>query len=398
MRLIFTLFILLLFSYSAESQKITGIWRGYFSSSNGLYRDGIREEMYKYEVQIDLKKDKSVKGVTYSYKSTVFYGKASMQGIYTPASKTLIIKETGLLELEIGDKSQPCLMTCYLDYTKIDKLEVLQGNFISINLKDKGDCGSGKVYLERVTKSDFTPEDFLLKKKPSDTAKSSKNTTVKPVPQNTKPSTTNPKPIAKAPADKPTLGNQTPAAKTIPNKAITTPKIKPGAENNLVVSPKIAPISSLPIEKGSSVIAEPKKKDTIPNKTKVLSPPTNTPLPKVLVERENNLVKTIQTDESFIQIDFYDNGTIDHDSISVFHNNIQVVKNGGLSYTPITLKIKMSKEDPRHEFIMVAENLGEIPPNTALMVITAGKKRYEVFLTSTEEKNAKVIIEYKPKE
>ncbi|MEI8074224.1 MAG: hypothetical protein WCH78_05705 [Bacteroidota bacterium] len=139
MRLIFTLFILLLFSYSAESQKITGIWRGYFSSSNGLYRDGIREEMYKYEVQIDLKKDKSVKGVTYSYKSTVFYGKASMQGIYTPASKTLIIKETGLLELEIGDKSQPCLMTCYLDYTKIDKLEVLQGNFISINLKDKGD-------------------------------------------------------------------------------------------------------------------------------------------------------------------------------------------------------------------------------------------------------------------
>ncbi len=166
----------------------------------------------------------------------------------------------------------------------------------------------------------------------------------------------------------------------------------------MVVSPKIAPISSLPIEKGSSVIAEPKKKDTIPNKTKVLSPPTNTPLPKVLVERENNLVKTIQTDERFIQIDFYDNGTIDHDSISVFHNNIQVVKNGGLSYTPITLKIKMSKEDPRHEFIMVAENLGEIPPNTALMVITAGKKRYEVFLTSTEEKNAKVIIEYKPKE
>jgi hypothetical protein len=398
MRLIFTLFILLLFSYSAESQKITGIWRGYFSSSNGLYRDGIREEMYKYEVQIDLKKDKSVKGVTYSYKSTVFYGKASMQGIYTPATKTLIIKETGLLELEIGDKSQPCLMTCYLDYTKIDKLEVLQGNFISINLKDKGDCGSGKVYLERVTKSDFTPEDFLLKKNPANTTKTSKNTTVKPIPQNTKPATTSPNPNAKASANKPNLGTQKPAAKTIPNKAITTPKIKPGAENNLVVSPKVAPISSLPIEKSSPVIAEPKKKDTIPNKTKELSPPIKKPLPKVLVERENNLVKTIQTDESLIQIDFYDNGTIDHDSISVFHNNIQLVKNGGLSYTPITLKIKMSKEDPRHEFIMVAENLGEIPPNTALMVITAGKKRYEVFLTSTEEKNAKVIIEYKPKE
>jgi hypothetical protein len=31
------------------------------------------------------------------------------------------------------------------------------------------------------------------------------------------------------------------------------------------------------------------------------------------------------------------------------------------------------------------------------MVITAGKKRYEVFLASNEEKNAKVVIRYLPK-
>lgn len=395
MRLIFTLFTLLLLSYSAESQNITGIWRGYFSSSNGLYRDGVREEMYKYEVQIDEKKDKSVKGVTYSYKSTVFYGKASMQGIYTPVSKTLIIKETGLLELEIGDKSQPCLMTCYLDYSKMGKLEVLQGNFISINVKDKGDCGSGNVYLERVTKSDFVPEDFLVKKKPSDTVKTTKPTPITVPPQSPKPAPTTTKPSNSSAAKKPT----TILPKTTPPAApVTSSKTKPGAENNLITTPKPSSPTAIPLEKGSSVISEPKKKDTIPSKQKELAVTKKSNLPKVLVERENNLVKTIQTDESYIQIDLYDNGTIDHDSISVFHNNIQVVKNGGLGYTPITLKVKMSKEDPRHEFIMVAENMGEIPPNTALMVITAGKKRYEVFLTSTEEKNAKVIIEYKPKE
>lgn len=396
MRLIFTLFTLLLLSFSAESQNITGIWRGYFSSANGMYRDGVREEMYKYELQIDEKKDKSVKGVTYSYKTTVFYGKATIQGIYTPASKTLIIKETGLLELEIGDKSQPCLMTCYLDYSKIDKLEVLQGNFISVNVKDKGDCGSGKVYLERVAKSDFKPEDFLLKKKPADTTKALKNTTAKTIPQNTKPATISTKPPVASATNKP--GTNKPSTVTKPSTTVVAPKTKPGAESNLIVAPKVTAPAIVPAEKGSSVIAEPKKKDTIPNKTKELSVPKKNNLPKVLVERENNLVRTIQTDESFIQIDLYDNGTIDHDSISVFHNNIQVVKNGGLGYTPITLKVKMSKEDPRHEFIMVAENMGEIPPNTALMVITAGKKRYEVFLTSTEEKNAKVVIEYKPKE
>ena len=123
-------------------------------------------------------------------------------------------------------------------------------------------------------------------------------------------------------------------------------------------------------------------------------------MPKVLVERENNLVKTIITSEEYIQVELYDNGTIDNDTISVYHNNQLVVSNSRLSYTPIILKIKCSKTDNRHELIVVAENLGDIPPNTALMVIKAGtgKERYEIFLASNEQRNAKVIIEYKPKE
>jgi hypothetical protein len=42
---------------------------------------------------------------------------------------------------------------------------------------------------------------------------------------------------------------------------------------------------------------------------------------------------------------------------------------------------------------MVAENLGSIPPNTSLMVITTKYKRYEVFISSTEQKNARVLID-----
>jgi hypothetical protein len=75
-----------------------------------------------------------------------------------------------------------------------------------------------------------------------------------------------------------------------------------------------------------------------------------------------------------------------------------VIGNGRLSTTPITVKIKCSKTDPRHELIVVAENLGDIAPNTALMVIKAGKERYEVFLASDEQRNAKVIINYVPKQ
>jgi hypothetical protein len=48
--------------------------------------------------------------------------------------------------------------------------------------------------------------------------------------------------------------------------------------------------------------------------------------------------------------------------------------------------------------VVVADNLGDIPPNTALMVVTAGRERYEVFLASNEKTNAKVVINYVPKE
>jgi hypothetical protein len=44
---------------------------------------------------------------------------------------------------------------------------------------------------------------------------------------------------------------------------------------------------------------------------------------------------------------------------------------------------------------MLAENLGSIPPNTALMIVTDGKNRYEVFLSSSLTENATVELRRK---
>jgi hypothetical protein len=334
MRLTFTLFSLLLLSTSLQAQKITGIWRGYFSAANGIFRDDAGEEMYKYEVQIDQQSDNSVKGVTYSYKSTVFYGKSTMQGIYTASSKNLILKELKLVELKIGSNSEPCLMTCYLDYVKIGKLEVLQGTFISTNAKNKKDCGSGKVYLERVLKSDFELEDFLAHPKPA-----APITQQKPM---VKPSKTD--------ADIVHKDNDT--DKTVNTDKSTAPDIKKSVGANAT--------------------------------------------PKVLVQRDNFLIKRIISSEPAVKVELFDNGTIDNDTISLYHNNEQVIKKGKLNYQPLTYSFNSGTEASIHELILVAENLGEIPPNTAIMVVTIGKKRQEIFLTSDEKKNAKIIIEYKP--
>src|SRR4030095_1119568 len=146
-----------------RAQDLTGIWRGYFNSGYGYFK-----QQYKYEVQINQlgnnASQKGVQGVTYSYHSTVFYGKATLQGIYDSKNKSITIRETQLVELKIADKSEPCLMTCYLDYRKEGSTEILEGSFTSVNVKSKTDCGSGYVYLEKVLESEFHKEDFLLKK------------------------------------------------------------------------------------------------------------------------------------------------------------------------------------------------------------------------------------------
>src|SRR6478672_422826 len=95
-RLLFVAFVLV--TGCVYAQDITGIWRGYFNSGYGYFK-----QQYKYEVQINelgnAAMQKGIQGVTYSYRTTVFYGKASLQGIYDSKNKSLTIKETKLVEL-----------------------------------------------------------------------------------------------------------------------------------------------------------------------------------------------------------------------------------------------------------------------------------------------------------
>jgi hypothetical protein len=65
-----------------------------------------------------------------------------------------------------------------------------------------------------------------------------------------------------------------------------------------------------------------------------------------------------------------------------------------LSLEPIIVKIKLDTTNNYHEVVMVADNLGDIPPNTSLMVVKAGDQQWEVRISSTEQKNAVVIFKY----
>ena len=372
------LYFLLVLTLSSGAQNITGIWKGYFAQN--IF--GFSEDRYKFEVQVEQLANNALNGVTYSYKTTVFYGKAEAKGIHTKKTNNILLDEIKLVDLKISDQSQPCLMTCYLEYAKMGDIETLTGTYSSRNLKSGSDCGSGKVYLEKTTITDFYKEGFLVKRenelKKKD-KRAGKNSRIKPGAEDNLVFKPNPQ-------DKPVVKPNKPTAKIAGPKK---PFIKPKVTDNAVTKTEKKTVSP------PSTVTEPKKEErvTVP----VPSPPVAKVLPKpdVLKNRDNDLVKTITTSAKEFKIELYDNGEIDGDRISVYHNNELIVSDKKLTDKPISFTINADENSPVHEFVMVAENLGSIPPNTSLMIITAGGKRYELFVTSTEQKNAVVRIEYK---
>ena len=75
-------------------------------------------------------------------------------------------------------------------------------------------------------------------------------------------------------------------------------------------------------------------------------------------------------------------------------DNRVLVSNQKLGLKPVTLEIKVDLEHPEQEVTMIADNLGSIPPNTAMLIITAAEKRYRLFLTSDKQKSAQVRFIY----
>lgn len=105
-------------------------------------------------------------------------------------------------------------------------------------------------------------------------------------------------------------------------------------------------------------------------------------------------IPEIKVDTGTIRLDFYDNATIDGDSITVMVNKKVVFSNHRLTAEPATTYIHVDALQPFYEIEMIAENEGSIPPNTAMLIITAGEKKHRLNLSSSQVKSARVRIVY----
>ena len=109
-----------------------------------------------------------------------------------------------------------------------------------------------------------------------------------------------------------------------------------------------------------------------------------------------SLIEVSSDERENITIELFDNGIVDHDSVSLYLDDSLILYKQFVSAKPITFTISLDKRNSLSKLKLVAESLGSIPPCTVLMVVKTKKKKYQVNLSSSFGSNG--IIEFFLKE
>lgn len=108
-------------------------------------------------------------------------------------------------------------------------------------------------------------------------------------------------------------------------------------------------------------------------------------------QRKDHAQQTIDFASDSLLLSLYDNGVVDGDSISVYLNDQQVVSNIKLT-SVAAKKIIYTGGMNKIKLLLVAENLGTIPPNTGLLILRDGNKTYQVNFTADMQTNASILL------
>jgi hypothetical protein len=140
---------------------------------------------------------------------------------------------------------------------------------------------------------------------------------------------------------------------------------------------------------------------TVSTKTAITIPQAPTPVLKTFADdaerkvimRTSKIERVLDVTDDSVRVELYDNAILDYDTVSVFYNK-KLVEYKRLLETrePIRFYVHVDTVEANNDLVMYAENLGLIPPNSAIMIITDSGHRYEVSLTSDYQKNAAVRL------
>ncbi len=325
---------------------ITGVWKG-------------RINRQKVEIKI-IQKGDSLTGTSYYFESASNYRRYSIKGYFEPHTNEAIWWDDVLLEEKYTRFSlsnpgkMPLLSRADFNCPGGGKM-MLDGKTAQ---KEEGNDIKGDVHLIKAPSPDFEDEwDFII--------------------------------------DNYTVGGNDP--ELIDSIALlATKKPSSSVEPAVVAVVKEKPAPPKTVERPAPVIAkvEPAKKQ--PEKVNP-APQIIQELPQPAIQdkfakREKVFIKEIPISGDSIELRFYDNAEIDGDSISLFLNGELLRKNIRLAAKPYIIKLSVADLLQQNELVMVAENLGTIPPNTSYMVAIIKDEKYDAYLASSEGSSAMIKL------
>jgi hypothetical protein len=337
----FCLFIFLFLAfYSAKAQMVTGVWHG-------------KIDKQKVEVKMVQNGD-SLSGTAYYFESATRYRRYSIRGYLDDRDNSVVWWDDQLLEdktkginLFPGKKSRESRADFNCPGGGV---MMLDGKMYTGEDPQKP---GGDVHLDKVQTALFKDEwDFVIENY--------------------------------------TLGANDPdlidSLSSLPQGAAITEKtIETNIEKTKPVSPPILK-NEEPIKK--EVIRVPVIKQENKMERNITAPT----IEQKFTGREKVFTKEIPLSGDSIKLFFYDNAEIDGDSISLFLNGKLIFEHILLTDKAYTVKLSVNELQESNELIMVAENLGTIPPNTSYMVALVGDKRYDAQLASTERSSAMIKL------
>lgn len=339
----FLIVIQLLLPCSTNSQMITGTWKGKIGKQ-------------KAEVKIVQKGD-SLTGTSYYYESSGNYRRYSIKGYFDKNTNEAVWWDDQIIEERIGKLSLgspgkiPLLSSADFNCPGGGRM-MLDGKAAE---KENQTIIKGDLHLDKIEIATFNDEwNFIID-----------NYTV---------GANDPYFIDSVEAIAGITITEEPVIKE--EKAITVipPVIKP--EEPAIQKPiKQEPIETI-------------EKEEVKPAPQVIAKP----IEKKFTERTKVFTKEIPVSGDSIELRFYDNAEVDGDSISLFLNNKLVFEHIRLTAVAYTIKLSVNDLSESNELVMVAENLGSIPPNTSYMVAIVKEERYDARLASTEGSSAMIRL------
>jgi hypothetical protein len=284
-----------------------------------------------------VKSGDSLTGTAYYYMSKNNFRRYSVKGYFDPETNAVIWWDDLLIEGKLNQAPDALFNVADFNCPGEDKM-LLDGNS---TLRDDKDVTKGPVHLQKINNASFSDEwDWVI--------------------------------------DNYTAGANDPYIIDSIGRLAAGPRVFPEE----VLPPSIA-----------LVVPEHKKEQPViraaaPKEEKQIAAKTTSTNQEKFTSRQNKLQMVIPVTASTIELRFYDNAAIDGDSIALFLNGRILKEHILLGGEPQIIKINADDLQDDNELVLVAENLGSIPPNTSYLVAVVGKKQFEARLFADEGSSA----------